>query len=112
VVWAFDLPWGDKSQDPDASNDWITYAKWRRAQGDQRSLYDAPAHVLEPGEQSELRRLLDFAIAIGWDTLVASRPAKVLLELSHHDRITVHARSRQPDLISALQRLGVKRAKR
>jgi hypothetical protein len=32
----------------------------------------------------------------------------VLIELSHDDRISIHARSRNTDLLAALARVGVK----
>lgn len=108
VVWPFDLVWGDRSLEEHAPADWIAYARWRHQQGETRPLREAPGHLLEANERSELARLLELAIYMGWDALVAARPAKVLVELSHHDRITIHARSRQKALIARLERLGVK----
>jgi hypothetical protein len=45
---------------------------------------------------------------MGWDALVGARPNKILIELSHNDRITIHGRSRPSTLLSELGRLGVK----
>ncbi|MGE3143313.1 MAG: hypothetical protein AB7L65_08320 [Hyphomonadaceae bacterium] len=74
VVWPFDLVWGDQSADEDASADWAAYARWREGHGEPRRLYEAPDHVAEAKEHLELARLLEMAIYLGWDTLVAARP--------------------------------------
>ncbi len=108
VVWACDLVWGDKTRDEDPPLDWKNYKRWREQHGETRSLYQTPGHVFGSTEHAELVRLLELAIHMGWDTLIGARPSKVLIELSHNDRITIHARSRQRELISALEHLGVK----
>jgi hypothetical protein len=106
VVWAFDLVWGDRSREEHPPKDWEDYARWRHQQGETRS--DAPGHVFDFSEQVSLARVLELAIYMGWDTLVGARPSKMLVELSHHDSVTIHARSRQTELISQLERLGLK----
>jgi hypothetical protein len=108
AVWPFDLVWGDRSLEEHAPPDWIAYARWRQQHGETRPLREAPGHLFDANERSELARLLELAIYMGWDTLVAARPAKVLVELSHDDRITIRARSRRRALIARLERLGVK----
>jgi hypothetical protein len=107
AVWPFALAWGDRSLEERAPADWITYAQWRQQHGETRPLHEAPGHLFDANDRSELARLLELAIYMGWDTLVAARPTKVLVELSHDDRITIHARSRQMALIAKLERLGV-----
>lgn len=108
VVWASNLVWGDRSREEHPPRDWENYALWRQQHGETRSLYDAPGHVFELAEQAELAKLLEMAIHMGWDTLVGARPCKLLIGLSHHDEISFHARSRPTELISKLERLGVK----
>jgi hypothetical protein len=100
--------WGDRSLEEEAPPDWIDYARWRQQHGETRSLYDAPGHVFGAGETSELARLLELAIYMGWDTLVGTKPAKVVVELSHDDWIRIFARSKQKVLLAKLDKLGVK----
>jgi len=108
VVWPFDLVWGDRSQEDNPPEAWETYARWRRDHGEELNLRERPGHVFSAGEQAELARLLELALSMGWDTLVAARPAKMLFEFSHNDRISLHSRSHDTDLLSALAKLGVK----
>ena len=110
VVWAADLVWGDRSADEHPPADWVDYKQWREAHGETRSLYDAPGHVFDASERGEFERLLELAIYMGWDTIVGARPCVVLIELSHHDEILLHARARKPSLLAALTRLGVRSA--
>jgi hypothetical protein len=106
-VWPTALVFGDRSLDVPAPEDWIAYARWRQKHGETRALYEAPGHFFDTGEQSDLAQLLEQVIYMGWDALVAARPAKVLIELSHNDLITIHARSQQRTLIAKLERLGL-----
>ena len=109
MVWPSALVWGDRSLEDPAPPDWAAYAQWRQKHGERRSLYEAPGHLFEAHERPELARLLEMAIYMGWDALVASRPFKASLELSHDDRVTIHARTRQAALVAKLEQLGMKR---
>jgi hypothetical protein len=108
VVWAADLVWGDRSADEYPPPDWVNYRLWREGHGETRGIYDAPGHVFDASERAELERLLELAIYMGWDTLVGPRPCVVLMQLSHHDQISLHARTRKPGLLADLDRLGVR----
>ncbi|MDQ0467117.1 hypothetical protein [Labrys wisconsinensis] len=111
-LWVHGLPFGDRSLDETPPPDWARYRRWREATGETRSLYEAPGHVFQEGEQEVLARVIEFAILLGWDALIAAVPHKGVLDLSHDDRITIYARSRPSGLIVGLERLGLTARKR
>lgn len=111
-LWMHGLPFGDRSLDQAPPPDWARYRRWREATGETRSLHEAPGHVFQKGEQEALARVIEFAIDLGWDALVAAAPHKGVLDLSHDDRITIYGRSRPSGLIADLQRLGLEARKR
>jgi hypothetical protein len=49
--------------------------RWRAACGDERRLYEAPGHA--------------FALRLGWDALLAVKPGRHLLLLSHGGRMEI-----------------------
>jgi len=111
-LWVHGLPFGDRSLDQTPPLGWARYRRWREATGETRSLYEAPGHVFQKGEQEALARVIEFAILLGWDALVAAVPHKGVLDLSHDDRITIYVRSRPSGLIVGLERLGLEARKR
>lgn len=109
MVWPHYVVFGDRSHDADAPPDWVAYRKWRVSHGASLGLHDAPGHLLVADERDEFIRLLELAIYLGWDALVGARRSKVLIELSHHDTITFHSRSRPSQVMAALERHGLVR---
>jgi hypothetical protein len=68
---------------------WRAYRQWREAAGDTRRLYDAPGHRFDAGEASQLTRVIELALELGWDALIAAVPGRQLAFLSHDDRMEV-----------------------
>ena len=54
VVWAYDLPWGDRSSEAKPPPDWRDYAEGRLRRDEHRSLYDAPGHEFAAGDGEQL----------------------------------------------------------
>lgn len=106
-LWACDLVWGDRSQEASPPPDWAQYSRWKASLGEHRSVYEVPGHVYDPGEHRLLAETIEHAIYMGWDTLIASKPARSVYHLSHDDRITVYARSQPSMLFEELAKLGL-----
>jgi hypothetical protein len=85
---------------------WRRYRLWRAANGDQRRLYDAPGHRFERGEGDSVSQVIEFALQLGWDTLVAAKPRRQLLFLSHDDRMEIYHGFQRRWLAETLIALG------
>jgi hypothetical protein len=69
---------------------WGAYRRWREAIGDTRRLYEAPGHRFETGEQAHLVKVVELALLLGWDAIVAAVPGRQLAVLSHDDRMEIY----------------------
>jgi hypothetical protein len=69
---------------------WNRYRTWRAANNEDRRLYEAPGHRFEPGEVEQFSKTLEFSLQLGWDALVAAKPKRQLLFLSHDDRLEIY----------------------
>ena len=85
LVWACGLPFGDQSQEGEPRSDWKRFRDWRRREGEWRTVYDAPGHLFEGHERAALAKLIEWALYMGWDALVAAAPGKGAVLLSHDD---------------------------
>jgi hypothetical protein len=108
LVWACDLPWGDRSQEDEPRSDWKVFRDWRRRQGEWRNLYDAPGHLFEGRECAALAKLIEWALDMGWDALIAAAPSKGAVLLSHDDYIRICSRGTPDALLRRLERLGLR----
>jgi hypothetical protein len=82
---------GDGWNEHMRTNDrWRRYRRWRGAIGESRRLSDAPGHQFERHEAEHLSRVLESALELGWDALVAAQPGRQLLFLSHDDRMEIY----------------------
>jgi hypothetical protein len=70
--------------------EWRRFGAWRTAMGESRRLADAPGHVFAAHETEHFATALAFAMELGWDAVVAVKPKRQLLWLSHDDFIEVH----------------------
>jgi hypothetical protein len=79
---------GDGWDEQSASDQrWNRHRKWRAANSEGRRLYEAPGHRFVPHEVEQLSKTVEFALELGWDALVAAKPGRQLLFLSHDDRL-------------------------
>jgi hypothetical protein len=69
---------------------WSRYRQWRREIGECRRLYDAPGHQFEAHDAAHVSKVIAFALHLGWDALVAAKPKRQLLFLSHDDRMEIY----------------------
>lgn len=69
---------------------WRRYRQWRLSLGESRRLYEAPAQQFKSDEARHLSLAIAFALELGWDALLAAKPDRQLLFLSHDDRIEVY----------------------
>jgi hypothetical protein len=98
---------GDGWTEGNATNKrWARYRQWRAANGESRRLYDAPAHLFEAREAERLSEVIDFALQLGWDALVAAKPRRQLLLLSHDDRMEIYRGFERRLLAEKLTALG------
>jgi hypothetical protein len=82
---------GDGWDEPSSTNErWGRYRSWRAANHEDRRLYEAPGHRFEPTEVEQLAKTVEFALELGWDALVAAKPGRHLLFLSHDDRLEIY----------------------
>jgi hypothetical protein len=81
---------GDGSEGNELNEHWRRYRQWRGATGEHRRLYDAPVHRFERDDAEHLCTVLEFALQLGWDALLAAKPGRQLLLLSHDDRIEIY----------------------
>jgi hypothetical protein len=107
LLWAHDLIFGDKSVEAMPPPGWSEYRRWRKAEGETRSLYEAPGHLFDAGEGEALCRIIALAITMGWDALICTKPGKFVIHLSHDDRISIYSRSQPSALFAALRPLGL-----
>jgi hypothetical protein len=109
LLWVYGLPWGDRSRNDNAPDDWQRYALWRRSADEDRVLYEAPGHLFEPNERSKLVEVIEFAIYTGWDAIVLTRPLRSIIMLSHDDVIKIQSRHNLSAIAEQLRRLGLSR---
>ena len=107
LVWCGDLVFGDRSLEPNPPRAWLDYAKWRKAMGEPRVLYDAPGHLFELQERDLLAQVVAFAIRLGWDAYVAAKPNKFVLRVCRDDYLTIYSRSTPSGLLDDLRTLGL-----
>ena len=69
---------------------WKRYRRWRTANNEERRLYEAPGHRFEPRDVDQFSKTIEFALELGWDALVAAKPGRQLLFLSHDDRLEIY----------------------
>ena len=91
---------------------WRRYRLWRAANGDLGRLYDAPGHRFERGEGGNLSKVTAFALHLGWDALLAAKPGRQLLFLSHDDRMEIYRGFERRWLAEKLIALGYWRLNR
>lgn len=108
MLWIYGLPWGDRSREENAPEDWQTYARWRRSAGEDRTLYEAPGHLFEPNEAAKLVEIIEFTIYTGWDAFVFARPLRCIVTLSHDDVIQIQSRHNLSAISEQLHRLGLR----
>jgi hypothetical protein len=98
---------GDGWSEGNATDErWRRYRLWRAANGDERRLYDAPGHRFERGEGDSLSQVIEFALQLGWDALLAATPRRQLLFLSHDDRMEIYRGFERRQLAERLIALG------
>ncbi|MFO0991863.1 MAG: hypothetical protein U1E67_08040 [Hyphomicrobiales bacterium] len=85
---------------------WHNFYAWRASLGEQSRLYEMPGHQCDKHEGEELATLIAFALQLGWDGLLAARPGRNVLGLSHDDRIEFHAGFKHRTLAVELTKLG------
>jgi hypothetical protein len=85
---------------------WGRYSKWRVANNEDRRLYEAPGHRFEAHEVEQFSKAVEFALELGWDALVAAKPGRQLLVLSHDDRLEIYRGFKGRLLVRQLTGLG------
>ena len=106
VIFSFCLS-GDGWSEASAANErWRRYRRWRAANHETRRLYEAPGHQFEPSEVEHFSKTVEFSLELGWDALVAAKPGRQLLFLSHDDRAEVYRGFGGGALVRQLTGLG------
>jgi hypothetical protein len=54
LLWTYGLVWGDRTQEPDAPQDWSDYGRWRAGLGATAPLSELPGQLFDPEERTEL----------------------------------------------------------
>jgi hypothetical protein len=90
LLFSFSVTGDGWTENIPRSERWSRYRRWRAENGENRRLSDAPAHLFEAHEAERLSEVIDFALQLGWDALVAAKPRRQLLLLSHDDRMEIY----------------------
>jgi hypothetical protein len=85
---------------------WGRYRKWRAAHNEECRLYETPGHRFEPHEVEQFSKTVEFSLQLGWDALVAAKPGRQLLFLSHDDRLEIYRGFEGRSLARQLTGLG------
>jgi hypothetical protein len=85
---------------------WKRYRRWRAANNEERRLYEAPGHRFELQDVEQFSKTIEFALELGWDALVAAKPGRQLLFLSHDDRLEIYRGFSSGLLVRQLTGLG------
>jgi hypothetical protein len=85
---------------------WVRYRRSRAAHGDSSRLHDTPGHRFDANEGKPLSEMIAFALELGWDALVTTKPGRQLLFLSHDDRLEIHRGFSGGALVKELITLG------
>jgi len=113
AIFFVSCPWGDGWNETQISNPrWQSYRQWRLGLGESRRLHDVPAHIAETGETAELAKVIEFALILGWDAIVAAEPGRHRQLLSHDDRLEIYRCAKWRGLEKKLSRLDYWHAKR
>src|SRR5262249_35995383 len=70
LLWTHGLVWGDRTQEPDASPDWICYGHWRAKLGATGPLYELPGQLFAATERAELAEGIEWTIYTGSDAII------------------------------------------
>ncbi|MGJ4930970.1 hypothetical protein ACQR1I_29745 [Bradyrhizobium sp. HKCCYLS2038] len=82
---------GDGCEEPALSDpDWRRYRIWRSSHQEQRRLYDAPGHLFDGGEAALFAQAIAHGLTLGWDAIVAAKPKRQLILLSHDSGIEIY----------------------
>jgi hypothetical protein len=90
VLFQFAITGDGWNEDARDHRGWRAYREWREAAGDTRRLYEGPGHQFEAGDREQLARVIEFALIVGWDALIAATPKRQLAVLSHDDRMEIY----------------------
>jgi hypothetical protein len=85
---------------------WRAYRQWRASHGETGQLYNSPGHRFDAGEAERLSEAIAFALTLGWDAMVAAKPGRQLLFLSHDDRLEIYRDFGGGALVRGLIALG------
>ena len=108
VLWAYGLPWGDRSLEAVPPPDWRRYAEWRRRHDEHRTLYDAPGHEFESANREQLASAIQSAIYMGWDARAFGYPLRCIIDPSHDDTITLRSQHNLSEVTGRLVGLGLR----
>jgi len=89
ILFSFCVAGDGWSEHTSSNAGWPAYRRWRSSFGEERRLYDAPGHLFTRGEVDQFSRVIEFALILGWDALVAAKPGRNQILLSHDDRLEV-----------------------
>jgi len=103
-LWCIsDGAWNDETA---TTEPWSRFRHWRRAAGENRRLSEAPGHQFGADEAEHLSTAVEFALELGWDALLAAKPKRQLLLLSHDDRMEIYCGFERRLLAEKLIALG------
>jgi hypothetical protein len=85
---------------------WRKFYAWRNAHGELHRLYQLPGHIFDGSDGVELVTCIAFALELHWDALLAARPGRNVLSLSHDERIEFHVGFKHRALATELEKLG------
>jgi hypothetical protein len=90
LIFLFSVSGDGWNEDLAGNERWNAYRQWRCSNGESRRLYEAPGHQFGPDEAEHLSKVTAFALDLGWDALLAAKPKRQLLLLSHDDRMEIY----------------------
>lgn len=106
VLFEFCVSGNGSVEDCAIHSRWARYQTWRAANNEDRRLFEAPGHRFEPHDVEQFSRTLEFGLELGWDAVIAARPGRQLMFLSHDDRLEIYRGFNGRELVRQLVALG------
>jgi hypothetical protein len=92
-----------------SSENMALFDGYRRSLGERRSIREAPAHVFDGSDLTQLECLLDLALYFYWDSVLIQGDKRVAVKTSHDEYVSIRTkdRDRLSQIEQALINLGL-----
>lgn len=75
-----------------SGENWALFSMVRKAMGEVRPISEAPGHVFESADRSELECMLDIILYFLWDAILVTESGEILCQFSHDEHVALRGR--------------------